>query len=680
MCFLFLFRNNYSNIYAVKSSEPKHRHLQEYQFYMLISIIIPVYNAANTIHNTLLSVMEQTGSDFEIIVIDDCSEDESVDIIKRTAENDSRVILIQNNVNQGVSASRNKGLAVARGEYIRFVDDDDPLPEGSVVNMYKVAKENDSDLVIGVMERVRLNKTVNIVATVSLGAKRVIDKYDPDLTQNFSVCNKMFRSDIIREHNLQFRDYRHAEDGLFLFEFLQYAEKINGCDNVIYSYRRPDTLEDPTATTMLAGGMLRDITEIADRILKMHAGAPDNFKEQFNRKITSSILIEKCYRKLWRLCDSDISFLLRELAKYRECLPKTIWDEVRAKHLDLCLEKGFFTKEEAYQNALFTIVIADSMDQDELLRLVHSAYYQRSPLFRIILPESCRHYLPDEEAEMPNVIFADIGKISYCSIVKTCDTPYITFIEDPVTFTFDTLFWTASLLQDERTGYVSGLCQRADDNKITTPEIYRYAYTKKNLGTSKKCTAADNADPLISNKVFRTEKLREYFQGSDESRGIDVKNLANAIIHERSRKVRYMTACSDPYLRGKMIKLAEDNLILSLVRVEPSGEKSDYSLKERVLFVSEKQEMKPAFKRLYDDYQYDKEVYVRETETEADTRLQMYAGYRTVIFERYDPDLTSVNIPEGQNCFVLINYLCRSKVKEPQILTELTLVKRYGTI
>lgn len=637
-----------------------------------VSVIIPVYNAEKTIRDTLLSVIGQSVEDMEIILIDDCSADATVDVIKETAAGDPRVILLRNSSNLGVSETRNKGIAEAQGEYIRFVDDDDPLPEGSVSSMLEVADANGSDLVVGIMERVRSNRAMNIVATAALGARREIDKYDPDLTQNFSVCNKMFRTDIIKANDIAFRRYRHAEDGLFLFEYLQYAERINGCNKIIYSYRRPETFEDPTSTTMLEGDMLRDIVEISDRILEIHAGAPDTFIEQFNRKIASSILIEKCYRKLWRLNDNDAAFLLKELKKYRGKLSPEIWEDVKSKHLDLQLEKGFFPKTEAAENALFTIVAAPSLKADDMIKLLRSAYYQRALLFRIVLDKSCRDLLPDELREMPNICYVDAEQMNYSTMAELCSTPYITFIEDPVIFSFETLFWAASVLRDEGTGYVSGLCQRTGDEKMITPEAYRFAFTKENLGISSACTAADRSDPMLSNKIFRTDILKDFLHGNNIQEVIEIPQLAEAMRHERSRKVRYITSCPDPYIRRKMLGTSAGEPVLPLVKLDAAGDKPISELQNKVLFVPESDEMKPSFRKLYDMLKRERDIFVRNSEPDPEERQKIYAGYRTVLFERYDPAFTPSQVSEGQNCYVLINYLCRDNTIAPMVLSELS--------
>ena len=89
----------------------------------MISIIVPVYNAEKFIRETIQSVLNQTYKDFELILVDDCSKDGSVDAIK--SFDDSRVILVKQEHNAGAYAARNRGLKEAGGRYIAFLDSDD---------------------------------------------------------------------------------------------------------------------------------------------------------------------------------------------------------------------------------------------------------------------------------------------------------------------------------------------------------------------------------------------------------------------------------------------------------------------------------------------------------------------------------------------------------------------------
>ena len=90
----------------------------------MISIIVPVYNAAPYLPQCLDSLVNQTYRDIEIICVNDGSTDNSLDILKAYAERDSRILVIHQE-NQGLSDARNKGLKNARGEWVMFVDSDD---------------------------------------------------------------------------------------------------------------------------------------------------------------------------------------------------------------------------------------------------------------------------------------------------------------------------------------------------------------------------------------------------------------------------------------------------------------------------------------------------------------------------------------------------------------------------
>lgn len=91
----------------------------------LISIITPIHNSQAFVANTIKSVQNQTYSEWEILIIDDCSSDSSVEIVEEFAKNDKRIRLFKNGENSGPAITRNKGLEAAKGEFITFLDADD---------------------------------------------------------------------------------------------------------------------------------------------------------------------------------------------------------------------------------------------------------------------------------------------------------------------------------------------------------------------------------------------------------------------------------------------------------------------------------------------------------------------------------------------------------------------------
>ena len=112
-----------------------------------ISVIIPVYNVEKFLRECLDSVVNQTMRDIEIICVNDGSTDNSLDILKEYAAKDDRIIVI-NQTNGWLSAARNNGLKIARGEYIQFVDSDDYLELNACETAYKYALQYDADVVI----------------------------------------------------------------------------------------------------------------------------------------------------------------------------------------------------------------------------------------------------------------------------------------------------------------------------------------------------------------------------------------------------------------------------------------------------------------------------------------------------------------------------------------------------
>ena len=112
-----------------------------------ISIIIPVYNAEQYLEECLLSISQQTFTDFEILAINDGSTDRSLEILKKYQEKEPR-LKVFSQVNKGVSAARNLGLDNAKGDYITFVDADDWLHPETIEKYIEIAEKENSDIVI----------------------------------------------------------------------------------------------------------------------------------------------------------------------------------------------------------------------------------------------------------------------------------------------------------------------------------------------------------------------------------------------------------------------------------------------------------------------------------------------------------------------------------------------------
>ena len=131
----------------------------------MISIIIPVYNVKLYLDNCIQSVIQQSYTDFECILVDDGSTDGSSEICDQWAEKDNRIIIVHQ-PNGGVSSARNKGLEQAKGEYICFIDSDDWVDVDYLSAMINNLKEKETDLIIcGLTQEFKLHRLYTSTVT-----------------------------------------------------------------------------------------------------------------------------------------------------------------------------------------------------------------------------------------------------------------------------------------------------------------------------------------------------------------------------------------------------------------------------------------------------------------------------------------------------------------------------------
>lgn len=202
-----------------------------------ISVIVPVYNAARYLHRCVDSILSQTFTDFELLLINDGSKDSSGTICDEYAAKDPRVRVFHKE-NGGVSSARNLGLDNARGEWISFVDADDWVSESYLKNL--INNSNEADLVFNYATRhdndvISIEKYPNQCINVS--NLHIPLRYN-DLIWHTSPWSKLFSKRLIEKSNLKFPLGMHiGEDAVFLFSYIfncSYIRFICTCD---YHYR-----------------------------------------------------------------------------------------------------------------------------------------------------------------------------------------------------------------------------------------------------------------------------------------------------------------------------------------------------------------------------------------------------------------------------------------------------------
>ena len=221
-----------------------------------ISVIIPTYNSARYIGSCIQSVLGQTFQDFEIIVVDDCSSDDTVRIVMEMAQRDGRIRLTRHAVNSGAASEpRNTGLRLSRGKYIGFLDSDDMYTPTALAELISVAEQWRADVVHTEQVLFPENQTIDVTPETrftTFSKETGGFSKEPSLeTDNLAervqmfcrgrlfgwVHNKIYRRDFLMENNLHFDKLLTSEDIVFYFKVVCTAPRIVRVPNIIYIYR-----------------------------------------------------------------------------------------------------------------------------------------------------------------------------------------------------------------------------------------------------------------------------------------------------------------------------------------------------------------------------------------------------------------------------------------------------------
>lgn len=208
----------------------------------LVSVIVPVYNVEKFIEKCVRSIMEQDYRAIEIILVNDGTKDSSGRICDDLALQDTRIQVIHKE-NTGVSSARNTGLAVARGEYIAFIDGDDYVSKEYISYLVDLVRKFDCEMAISKNNFTSFdNKQVKDDVQKTVSAEQVIEEiYLGPI--NVAVWNKLYRHDFLKKAGLRFNEQIwYGEGMLFNIECLQHTDRIAlGYKKVYYQVENSDS-------------------------------------------------------------------------------------------------------------------------------------------------------------------------------------------------------------------------------------------------------------------------------------------------------------------------------------------------------------------------------------------------------------------------------------------------------
>lgn len=286
----------------------------------LISIVVPVYNISKYIEKCLRSLLCQSIENIEIIVVDDGSTDNSGKICDNFAKENPDKIRVLHTLNGGLSAARNQGIKMAKGEFIGFVDGDDWVEPKMYETLYSLITSYNADLSACALQYNYTEENICVDGSYNIDIATQEELFDL-LINNRNVlgfvCNKLFKTEIVKAIFFDETLYS-SEDIDFCAKYAQKSNRIAYCDSILYHYRqRKDSMTGEIAFSFRKLSVIRAY----ERLIPIY--------KQFNNSNTYVVeryLLKQNLNVIGRLKISRNKD--RELKKRLQSNVKSLWENV----------------------------------------------------------------------------------------------------------------------------------------------------------------------------------------------------------------------------------------------------------------------------------------------------------------------------------------------------------------
>ncbi len=327
---------------------------------MLVSVVVPVYNAEDKIQYTIESILSQSYTKFELILVDDGSTDNSGIICDDISRINNKVKVIHQK-NAGPSAARNSGISASRGDYITFVDADDSVDQDWLSLLIDAAGSSKADLIVTGYKGVEIlnghksyrhirrpNSSLKLISGHKVVLETTFTLIDDSLFN--PLWNKLYKADIIRKHNLKLSTkYDLGEDFLFNIHYIEKCKSIYILDATPYNYLlnlsglthryKKDKFE-----------ALRGVTLEFREFLSRGNGSLDYYYQR---------LVRNCFSSFMELFHSNCSMSLREKAsEIRKIKEETIVQEMVSIYRPKSCKQRFILSILGWRNIYCILVMA----------------------------------------------------------------------------------------------------------------------------------------------------------------------------------------------------------------------------------------------------------------------------------------------------------------------------------
>lgn len=281
----------------------------------MITVIVPVYNAAPFLDKCINSILSQSFKDFELLLINDGSTDNSGEICDHYAQKDSRVRVIHK-INSGVSSARNIGLDQAKGEWITFVDSDDWVHEDFLKKRYELAVAEDADVAYCDVELVYSNHNEYCrTAEIDPKEKTQVNSWIRSKSNYSPIL--LIKKELLDYHNLRFMpEVRLCEDLNLILKVILYAKKTVHVKESLYFYNKQNTASTMHNPHLYWGDLQLAFSDLIDTFKAN--GVYDRYKEGI-----SWCILEY---KFFSIINKEHSF--DELRDYYPDSHKYIWTNI----------------------------------------------------------------------------------------------------------------------------------------------------------------------------------------------------------------------------------------------------------------------------------------------------------------------------------------------------------------
>ena len=299
---------------------------------ILVTIAIAVYNVEKYIEKCIVSTLNQDFEHYEVLVVDDCGKDDSLEIVKRIAASHpqgGRIRIFQHEKNMGTGGVRNTSVREAKGAYLFFMDGDDYLAKNTIRLLYEAMVENKADIVMGNHQRVFPDGRIESTSDYKpgfLSSDFAIAQWMKDNQTNYfpvATWNKLFKTSLLRDHAVACVDWHRQEDIYFALQTSFFVQSIVTIPQVTYYWVQ---VEGSCTHKEATEWHLKQYLDIFDKSIALYTEKEKQLAGKFPKELFWIITNRYFWGFItWNVCQSSLlskeqkkSYLkhLREITKH----------------------------------------------------------------------------------------------------------------------------------------------------------------------------------------------------------------------------------------------------------------------------------------------------------------------------------------------------------------------------